>query len=446
MPGVSEALRLPPQTILKLHREYINPIMPWIVRFFGLNVRFVRAAGAYLTDDKGNVYLDYLSGFGALNLGHEPPEVLAAIREVEGLPNFLQSGANPLAATLAQYLAHLAPGQLSRSFFCSSGAEAVEAAIKLARAATGRKVLLSAEGAFHGKTMGALSVSGRQKYKTPFEPLIPETVQIPYDDLSALERRLKKRDVAAFIVEPIQGEAGVIVPQKGYLKEAESLCRKYGTLLLMDEIQTGMGRTGKLFCSEHEEVEPDVMILSKSLGGGAMPIGATVTTDAVWQKAYGSFEKFLLHTSTFGGNTRASAAAIAALRLLLTHDWIENAARMGEYLMKGLLSLQKKFSILTEVRGKGLMIGLSMARFKGKTPLMEGALTMFIVRQLILKHRILTAFTLNNYDVLRIAPPLFTTRQEADRFLEALGSVLKFAQGFERFRLTSKNAVGAGKA
>jgi putrescine aminotransferase len=424
-----------PKETERLYRKFLNPVFVDVVNFIGMKYRFVHAEGVYLKSANGKDYLDFLSGFGALNLGHEPAEVLEALREAELHPNILQSLMNPAAAKLAECLAEVTPGELCRSFFCNSGAEAVEAALKLARKATGRQVLLYAEGAFHGKTFGALSVSSRMKYRRPFEPLVPMTESVPYDDLRSLETRLSSGDVAGFIVEPVQGENGVIIPQEGYLKGAEELCRRYNTFLIVDEIQTGMGRTGKLFACEHERVEPDILVLSKSLGGGVMPIGAMITTDAIWKKAYGTLESGLLHSSTFGGNTRACVCALAALQAIVQRRLPENAEQVGLALLQGLKKLLGRFSVLKDVRGKGLMIGLSFARFKGKETLAEGGLTLWVARQLLKKYRILTAFTLNNYDVLRIAPPLTVRREQIDYFLASLEKVLASAEVFRFFHL-----------
>lgn len=422
----------------KLYQQYLNPVLVSLVKILSTDVRFISANGIKLQDDRGREYLDFLSGFGSLNLGHEPPEVLAALREVEDRPNILQASLNPYAARLAEYLSALTPGDLTRSFFCSSGTEAVEAALKIARAFSDRKVLLSTDGAYHGKTIGALSVSGRKKYKAPFEPLLPGTESIPYNDLASLEKRLARGDVAGFIVEPIQGENGVVVPSQGYLQGVERLCRKYETLLLIDEVQTGLGRTGSLFAIDHEGIVPDVLILSKSLGGGVMPIGAIVTSGRLWKKAYGSMETGLLHSTTFGGNTRACACGIASLKTIMDKDLSGNARRMGVMLLSGLQQLQKRFPALEDVRGKGLMIGMTFARFRGSHPMVEGAFTLWIARQLVKRFGIITAFTLNNLDVLRIAPPLTVTEKEIDYFLSSLEEVLKGTMKLRNWGLLRK--------
>lgn len=434
---VSTLSSLTSKEVMRLHLKHMNAVAARVINFTGMDRQFTKASGIHLTDSKGRNYLDFISGYGACNLGHEPPEVLVALRAVEGKANILQASLNPYAAKLAELLAELSPGKLNRAFFCNSGTEAVEAALKLARIVTGRKILLSTNGAYHGKTFGALSVSGKKKYRTPFEPLLPDTKLIDYDDLGALEEALRKKDIAGFIVEPIQGESGIIVPNEGYLKQAELLCKQSDTPFIVDEVQTGMGRTGRFFCSEDEGVHPDILVMSKSLGGGVMPIGAMLTSDRLWKKAYGSRETCLLHTSTFGGNSRACACAIAAINTLLEKDLITNACEQGLYLLEKLEQLKNKSSVLKDVRGKGLMIGLHFERLKGKQTLMEGALSLWVVRQLFHKHRIATAFTLNNYDVLRIYPPLCVTREQILFFLESLETTLMSMDKLAKWGLVS---------
>jgi putrescine aminotransferase len=291
--------------------------------------QFVRAEGIYVWDSKGEKYLDFLGAYGALNTGHNHPRVLEALDRVKEMPNLLQASLGTVVSALAKNLALITPGNLQRSFICNSGAEAVEGALKMARAATGRQKLIYCDGSFHGKTLGALAVTGRGKYQRAFQPLVPGCTSVPYGDLGALEYELKKEETAAFILEPVQGEGGIIIPPSGYLPEVRRLCSKYGTLLIIDEIQTGLGRTGKMFACQHDGVVPDIMCLAKSLGGGIMPAGAYITTDEIWKKAYGGMEKALLHTSTFGGNTWAAAAGIAALEIILRKTAGEGAGIWG---------------------------------------------------------------------------------------------------------------------
>lgn len=397
------------------------------------NKQFVRAEGIKVWDSEGNVYLDFLGAYGALNLGHNHPRVLAALEQVKEMPNLLQASLATLAGALAKNLAAITPGDLQRCFFCNSGAEAVEGALKLARAATGRQKFVYCEGSFHGKSMGALSVTGRAKYQKPFQPLIPDTVSVPFGDLDALEDKLNDKSAAAFIVEPIQGEGGIILPPAGYLSAARRICTQYGTPFILDEIQTGLGRTGDMFACQHEKVAPDIMCLAKSLGGGIMPVGAYITTNSLWEKAYGGMEKALLHTSTFGGNTWAAAAAITALEVLYEENLPERARESGDYLLSGLRKLQDKHTLLKEVRGRGLMAGIELSQPEGfvvkatlglANKISQEYLGSMIAGELLNKHRIITAYTLNNPNVIRLEPPLLITREQIDTLLEALDSIL----------------------
>src|SRR6185437_1071589 len=331
-----------------------------------------------LWDAEGKVYLDFTAGFGALNLGHNHPAVVDAVRAAlaEQAIGFTPSAINPLAATLAEQLVALTPPGLEMAFFANSGTEAVEAGLKLARAATHRPGLLHCERSFHGKSLGSLSVTGNRSYQHPFTPLLPECQAVPFGDLEALERALYTRRFAAFIVEPIQGEGGMLVPPAGYLRAAQDLCRAAGTLLIVDEVQTGLGRTGSLFAVDEEGVEPDVLTLAKSLGGGLVPLGAMLTRRALWMKAYGSAQTFALHTSTFGGGSLACAAGLATLRVLREEELCAKARARGRQLEEGLRQLCQRSGLVRAVRGRGLMLGLEfepmpdtmIAHFKGMDP------------------------------------------------------------------------------
>ncbi|MBC7105527.1 MAG: aspartate aminotransferase family protein [Firmicutes bacterium] len=431
---LDQALELSRSQIRELYRAYINPGLVTMLELLDFDRRFVAARGAEVRDAAGNTYLDFLGAYGALNLGHNHPAVLEAVRRVEERPNLLQASLNPVAAALAHNLAQLAPGDLRRSFFCNSGAEAVEGALKLARAATGRSQIVYCGNSFHGKTFGALSVTGREKYRRPFEPLLPDCVEIPFGDDGALENVLKQGRAAAFIVEPIQGEGGVIVPPDGYLSRARELCTRYGALLIADEIQTGLGRTGYLWACDHEGVVPDVLCVAKSLGGGAAAIGAYVTTEAIWKRAYGGLERALLHTSTFGGNTRAAAAALAALEVTVKEDLAGRARELGGYLLGKLRELQEKAPLLAHVRGRGLLVGLEFAQspggFVGRLSggILEKVagdyLGSLVAGELLNRHRIITAYTLNNPNVIRLEPPLTVTREQIDACVDGLAEVL----------------------
>ena len=447
---IDDVLNFTQQDVRDLYKEYMNPALAQMLGLLNFDKRFVKAAGMEVWDEDDNVYLDFLGAYGALNLGHNPPAVLQGLDQAQELPNLLQASLNGMAAALAHNLAQVTPGNLQRTFFCNSGAEAVEGALKMARIATGRQRIVYCEGAFHGKTMGALSVTGRSKYQQPFAPLIPGCKAIPYGDAVALENELARGDVAAFIVEPIQGEGGVMVPPEGYLAKAREICSRYGTLLVVDEIQTGFGRTGKLFACEHENVTPDILCLAKSLGGGVMPIGATVTTPEVWDKAYGSMEKALLHTSTFGGNTRAVAAGIAALNAIVEQDLPRQAEEKGRYFIERLKELQEKHNLITDVRGRGLLIGLEFAKPKGLVDrLTRGAVSKFseeylgamVAGELLNRYHIITAYTLNNPNVIRLEPPLIVTREQIDQVLEALDQIFTRNRSHIQMALASTKTV-----
>ncbi len=449
--SLEEALSVSREELKRKHREYVNPAFQKMLGYLGFDKKFVQAKDTKVWDASGETYIDFLGGYGSLNLGHNPEEVYRAIDQVRSMPNILQSSLGILNASLAENLALLTPGKLRHSFFCNSGAESVEAAIKLARKVTGKSDIISAKGSFHGKTMGALSVSGREKYKQGFEPLLDGCKQVSFGDLEQLERALNHQ-VAAVLLEPIQGEGGVIIPPEGYLSKARELCDRYKALLIIDEIQTGLGRTGKIFASQWEDVTPDILCLAKSLGGGVMPIGAMVTTSEHWQKAYGSMDSALLHTSTFGGNTVASAAAIQALNSLVENELAEAAKEQGTYLLDGLASLAGKHSLIKEVRGKGLLVGIEFHLpekdvlnkiSKGMVSQMGREYTgAFVAERLLNEYQVITAYTLNNPNVIRLEPPLTITREELDYALNCIEDLVKKYQNFYRLAFSSgKKAV-----
>ncbi|HZK25479.1 MAG TPA: aspartate aminotransferase family protein [Oscillospiraceae bacterium] len=447
---------LPQLTRTQVRENFKNHMNPGLCSYLGLldfDKHYVKAQGVNVWDGDGNCYLDFLGGYGSVNLGHNHPYVIESLQKVSAMPNLLQASMNGVASALAHNLAQITPGKLSNTFFCNSGAEAVEGALKLARIATGRSRIISCVASFHGKTMGALSLTGREKYHKGFEPMLPDCNMVPFGELESLEKELKTNDVAAFIVEPIQGEGGVIVPPAGYLNAAKELCHQYGTLFIADEIQTGLGRTGKMFACDHEGVEPDVMCLAKSLGGGIMPIGAFITTAEIWHKAYGGVEKCLLHTSTFGGNTWATAAGIAALEVINQEKLPERAAEMGAYLLTGLQSLQEKYPIIRDVRGKGLLVGVEFEQpAKGIMAKVAGALNKLaseylgsmVAGVLLNQYRIITAYTLNNPNVIRLEPPLVVSQEQIDVVLNALDETFHKNRSILGFGLASGKTFLSG--
>lgn len=440
----------------RLHERYINPVLVGVGAKNDFTKTFVRGEGNYLWDSAGRRYLDLVAGFGSMNLGHNHPRVAAAITSAlsQQAPGFAQSSVNPLAAALAEQLISIAPGNLEMVFFANSGTETVEAALKLARIASGRSGLLHCEGSFHGKSFGSLSVTGNANYQKPFGPLLPKCRAVRFGDLDALERALATRQFAAFIVEPIQAEGGMIVPPEGYLREAQELCRASETLLIVDEVQTGLGRTGEMFAVEHEGVEPDIMTLAKSLGGGLMPIGAMLCRRDLWHKAYGTLQTFALHTSTFGGGSLACAAGLAAIRTLEEENLIRRAAERGRQLLDGLTRLCEECDLLREVRGRGLLVGLEFNPLPDTVvnhwkqmqsggmgyflvpqidKLIESIPSMYVMQNLLNEFGIYTQVARSNPLVLRIQPPLTITEDEIDSALAAIAEVC--------FELDSSNKI-----
>lgn len=451
---IDQALKIPHKRAREQHRKYINPGLVTYLGLVNFDRGFIRAEGVSIWDEDGNKYLDFWGGYGSLNLGHNHPKVLEALDKVKDKPGAIlqKSGFSPIAGALAENLATIAPGDLEVTFFCNSGAEAVEGALRVARAASGKHRILYAQNSFHGKTFGALSVTGKEKYQKPFRPLVPECEPILFGHLHPLEQKLKVGDVAAFIVEPIQGEGGIVVPPDGYLKEAERLCRHYGAYLIVDEVQTGFGRTGKMFACEHEGVEPDIMSLAKSLGGGVMPVGAFMTTQKIWQKAYGGVNKCLSHTSTMGSSAQACAAGLATINALYEEDLIDGSLKKGDYLLQKLHRLKEKHRMIKDVRGRGLMTGIEfyepapgwLDRLSGGAinKLSKQYFVSMLAGILLNKYRILTAPALNDQNVLRLEPPLTVTYDEIDQAVAALDSLCSQYKGLVRTALgTAKPAA-----
>lgn len=452
--------------VLRAYGEHINPVLQEFLRLNHIERVFVHGEGCWLTEQDGRRYLDFVAGYGCLNTGHNHPKVNEALKRhlEQSRPSFVQYISIPAQTSeLAARLAELSPGQaLTRVFFSNSGTEAVEAAIKLALAAMDKPKVLYCDNGYHGKTLGALSVTGRTKHRAPFEPLLPRCESIPFGDVSALKAALERGDVGAFILEPIQGEGGVIVPPQGYLTQVRELCDAYGCLMILDEIQTGLGRTGKMFACEWEGVVPDVMVLSKSLSGGVVPIGATLCKPALWHQAYGSVDRCVLHTSTFGGGNFAAAAGLATLDVLQAENLPAHALQVGDLLRKALTEATSRFPFVREVRGRGLMIAIEfqndvsgameafarefssripgnlaatyrMLSSKARHHLEEAVKEiernfeeMFVLRvvsKLSKEHGILTFVTANSNKVLRIQPPLVLSAEDAQRFVDAIGAV-----------------------
>src|SRR5215468_8006439 len=362
MPGIRELVAARGNESLDLWGRTINPQFARVLKTIGFDRTWARAEGAYLWDADGNRFLDLLGGFGMFNVGRNNPRVRDALVETLGLdlPGSVQLGASPLPPLLAEELLRRTPPRLERVLFTSTGTEAVEAALKLGRAATGRRRVLSAEHGFHGLTLGSLSANGNPEFTDRFGPLLTGFDKVPFGDLDALEAQLRREDVALFLVEPVQGK-GVHLPPPGYLEGAQELCRRYGTLFAVDEVQTGLGRTGKLFAFEHWGLEPDLVTVAKSLSGGYVPVGALLMSKAVHEAVFDSMENAFSHGSTFAPNELAMAAGLATLRELRGQRLVEASARLGTLLLELTLPLVGDFEVVTEVRGVGLMWAIEFA-------------------------------------------------------------------------------------
>jgi putrescine aminotransferase len=401
--------------VYEAYRAHLNPPLARVMKLSGSPVE-VRAEGCTITDHTGKTYLDFAGGYGVFTLGHRHPRVIAAVKDQ--LDRIALSGRtmfNPLMARLAARLAALAPGDLEIAFFANSGTEAVEGALKLARAATRRPTIVATDASYHGKTLGALSVSGRDAFREPFAPLLADTRRVPFGDAAALRDALDET-VAAVIIEPVQGEGGVNVPPAGYLRAVRELCDASGAVMIADEVQTGLGRCGALFACDVEGIVPDVMTLAKGLSGGVIPVGAYVARPAVWNAAYAKAP--LLHTSTFGGNELACAAALAALDVLVEEDLVTNARERGAQLLAGARATLERYpAVIAQVRGAGLLVGVELRN--------EGYGGTIIPE--LLKRGVTAAWTLNQQRVIRLEPPLVVTAAEVDRALDAFDAAVDVA-------------------
>lgn len=400
------------QQVVDTYAKHINPGMAKLMAFAGFGVE-MRGEGCYIYDHEGRQFLDCLGGYGVFTHGHRHPKIVEAVkRQLDLMPLGGKAFFNPVQAQLAEKLAGIAPGKLEFTFFSNSGTEAVEAALKFAKAATGRPKIVSTFGSYHGKTMGALSTTGRDKYREPFEPLVPGVTFVPYGNAEAAAEEIDHH-TACFIVEVIQGEGGVIVPPRGYLSSIRKACDKVGALLIVDEVQTGMGRTGRMFGCDHEGIAPDLLTLAKALGGGVMPIGATMGTAAVWDAVFG--KNPLIHTSTFGGGALACAAGIAALEVIEEEGLCERAQTMGTRLKSGLEGVREAQSdLIAEVRGEGLILGVE---FK-----MDEVGELCVAQ--MMKRGLCAAYTLNNPRVIRFEPPLIIDESQIDFAVRVFGEAV----------------------
>jgi ornithine--oxo-acid transaminase len=441
-----------------LHGKLLNPQLPRMLHAIGFDKHYVRAAGAYLYDVDGDEYLDMLAGFGVFAVGRHHPVVRQALHDVidASLADLTQFDAPQLAGPLAEALLAKVP-HLDRVYFSNSGTEAVEAALKFARFFTGRERIVYCRSAFHGLTAGALSVNGGREFRRGFGPLLAGTA-IPFGDLGALERELARGDVAAFVMEPIQGKTVAVSPA-GFLAQAQRSLRSAGALLIADEVQCGLGRTGDFFAFQHDGVEPDLVATAKALSGGYVPIGATLGRGEIFAKVYSSMDRVLVHASTFGSNAQAMAVGLATLHVLEHEGMLENARVHGEELIARLTDSMERYELIHDVRGRGLMIGIEFGRpqswrlrphWRALQLARKGLFAQTVVHGLFHRHHILTQVSGDHVEVIKLLPPLIIGEREVDRFMAAFTDVMDEAHRGTRltrgFAASLASGVGGSRA
>jgi acetylornithine/succinyldiaminopimelate/putrescine aminotransferase len=418
-----------------LHEQFVNRTLVKVLRTIGFDKVYARAQGAYLYDMDGRDYLDFLSGYGVYNIGRNHPTVKQAIQDVLelDLPNMVQMDCSLLSGLLAEALArHTGPGR-DAFFFCNSGAEAVEGALKFARCSTGRSRILALTQAYHGLSYGALSITGNPHFQEGFGPFLPGAESVRFNDLNDLEAKLRQGDVAAFIVEPVQGK-GVFLHADNYLVQAQALCRQHGALFICDEVQTGLGRTGRMFGFQHWDLDPDIITIAKTLSGGFAPAAAVCTRRSIYQSVFSRMDRCVVHSSTFGRNNLAMACGLATLHVIEKENLVANAACRGEQLLAAArATLLPKHDWIKEIRGLGLMFAIEFhapaslkhkIAWKAVHAVDRGLFAQMIVTALMQKHRILTHVAGHNLDVVKAIPPLMIGDTEINRFVNALDEVI----------------------
>jgi ornithine--oxo-acid transaminase len=439
-PPVGEILSARIGEEMSLNERFLNPQMGRILRTLGFDKVWQGGEGAHLIDSGGERYLDMFGGYGVFAIGRNHPEAIAAIEEVMSARtgNLPQLGVTLLSGVLAEQLLSRAPGSVAAMVPANTGTEAVEAAIKISRAATGRPRVLFAEHAFHGLTLGSLSINGGGEFREGFGPLLPGCDPVGFGDLAALEEELARGDVAALVIEPIQGK-GVNLAPDGYLPGAQRLCREAGTLFVCDEVQTGLGRTGRFLALEHWKLEPDLICLSKALSGGLVPIGAVLVSRSAFDSVFDGMERAVRHGSTFGGNDLAAAAALATLRVLDREGLIARAERLGELLLELTVPLVDRFETVKDVRGKGLMWAIEFGppaggagrrlwqRVERRQP---GLFSQLVTVPLFHEHRILCQVAGHHMNVIKALPALVIEEQEIRRFASALEETIGAAERY----------------
>jgi ornithine--oxo-acid transaminase len=455
-PPVAEIIAARTGEEMELNERYLNPQMGRILKTLGFDRTWIGGEGAHLIDSAGERYLDLFGGYGVFAVGRNHPDVIAGVRELLDAQtgNLPQLGVTLLSGVLAEQLIGRAPDSVGAMVPANTGTEAVEAAIKIARAATGRPRVLYVDHAFHGLTLGSLSLNGNDEFRSGFGPLLPGCDPVGFGDLAALERELSRGDVAAFVVEPIQGK-GVNLPPEGYLPAAQGLCRAAGTLFVCDEVQTGVGRTGRFLALEHWDLQPDMICLAKALSGGFVPIGAVLVSRAAFERVFDGMERAVRHGSTFGGNDLAAAAALATLRVLDAEALVARAARLGALLLELTAPLTERYEVVREVRGLGLMWAIEFGppAGRGGRALWEaverrqaGLFSQLITVPLFHEHRIFCQVAGHRMNVVKALPPLTIEEEEIVRFAAALDETIAAAERYPRALLRFGLQAGRGAA
>jgi ornithine--oxo-acid transaminase len=438
--GIADILTARQGEEMALNQRHLNPQMGRILRTLGFDKVWAGGEGAHLIDDDGNRYLDMFGGYGVFAVGRNHPDIAAALEDVMAARtgNLPQLGVTLLSGVLAEQLLARAPASVGAMIPANTGTEAVEAALKVARAATGRPRVLYTEHAFHGLTLGSLSVNGNHEFTDGFGPLLPGCEAIPFGDLEALRAELERGDVAALIIEPVQGK-GVNLAPKGYLRAAQELCRGAGALLICDEVQTGLGRTGRFLALEHSQLEPDMICLSKALSGGYVPIGAVLVSRTAFDRVFDGMERAVRHGSTFGGNDLAAGAALATLAVIDREGLVERAARLGRLLLELTQPFIERFEVVRDVRGLGLMWAIEFGppsgvaarrlweRVERRQP---GLFSQLITVPLFREHRILCQVAGHQMNVVKALPALVVEEQEIRRFADALEQTIAAAERY----------------
>lgn len=441
--NLNEADNLTQSQTDELYNLHFNNALYRSFKLTGLDIHFERAEGMFLWDRAGNRYMDFTGGFGALNLGHNPPKVTAALMNHFSKPNLAGESINIYNGILANNISSLTNDELPYCHFTNSGTETVEEALKLAQMYKGKGGVIYCSGGYHGKTLGSISAMGN-KIKDNYNYFYNDFIEVPFGDYEKFEKAAKRNKIAAFLVEPIQGEAGIIIPPDGYFVKIREYCTKNDIVLILDEIQTGLGRCGTMFYYEELGIIPDILCLAKPLGGGVIPIGCIAVKKELWDRTYGKLANAALLSTTYGGNTFACISAIETLSVIKDENLPDKARSLGDYTISRLQELRAKHKIITDIRGRGLLIGVEFGGI-GKYP--GSAIRQFmiavIMAKLLKEHRIICSFASNSPEVLKVEPPLIVNKEEIDYFIESLDKVLNNEKG--ELSLAMDSIINAGK-